>query len=147
MPIPKIYIYIYMMGSLQDQEIRHVQKMQKLLNGVCAFYRFYFIFWLYWVFIALHGFSPAAVTRVYPWIQCGLLTVVTSLVAEFGLYARGLQELQCVGLIAPQHVGSSQTRDPTHVLCLSRQTLNHRTTREISLFLCAFQKIAFTYIS
>ena len=61
--------------------------MQKLLNGVYAFYRFYFIFWLYWVFIALHGFSLATVTRVYLWNQRGLLTVVTSLVAEFGLYA------------------------------------------------------------
>ena len=36
-----------------------------------------------------------------------------------------------MGLAAPQHVGSSQTRDRTCVPCSSRQILNCRTTREI----------------
>ena len=41
------------------------------------------------------------------------------------------------GLVAPQHVGSSQTRARTRVPCIGRQTLNHCATREaqISLFL------------
>ena len=34
------------------------------------------------------------------------------------------------GFAAPQHVGSSQTRDWTHVLCIAWQILNHWTTRE-----------------
>ena len=34
------------------------------------------------------------------------------------------------GLLAPQHVGSSQTRARTHVPCIGRQILNHCATRE-----------------
>ena len=34
------------------------------------------------------------------------------------------------GLVALQHVGSSQTRARTHVPCISRQILNHCATRE-----------------
>ena len=52
----------------------------------------------------------------------GLLTVVTSLVAEHGLQASGLQQLWSMGLVAP-HVGSSQTRARTHVPCIGRQFL------------------------
>ena len=36
--------------------------------------------------------------------------------------------MQC--LVAQWHVGSSWTRDPTHVPYIARQTLNHWTTRE-----------------
>ena len=34
------------------------------------------------------------------------------------------------GLVAPQHVGSSQTRARTRVPCIGRQTPNHCATRE-----------------
>ena len=34
------------------------------------------------------------------------------------------------GLVAPRHVGSSQTRARTRVPCISRQILNHCPTRE-----------------
>ena len=34
------------------------------------------------------------------------------------------------GLVAPRHVGSSQTRARTRVPCISRQTPNHCATRE-----------------
>ena len=40
------------------------------------------------------------------------------------------QQLRRMGLAALRHVGSSQTRDWTHVPCISRQILNHWTTRE-----------------
>ena len=36
-----------------------------------------------------------------------------------------------MGLVAPQHVGSSQTRDQTHVPCIDKQILNHCATREV----------------
>ena len=36
-----------------------------------------------------------------------------------------------MGLLAPRHVGSSQTRAWTHVPCSGKQILNHRTTREV----------------
>ena len=35
-----------------------------------------------------------------------------------------------MGLVALQHMGSSQTRDQTCVPCIGRRILNHRTTRE-----------------
>ena len=34
------------------------------------------------------------------------------------------------GLVAPRHVGSSQTRARTRVPCIGRQILNHCATRE-----------------
>ena len=40
------------------------------------------------------------------------------------------QQLWLTGPVAPQHVGSSQTRTRTHVPCIGRQILNHCTTRE-----------------
>ena len=44
------------------------------------------------------------------------------------------------GLVAPRHVGSSQTRARTRVPCISRQILNHCATREapvaLNLNLC-----------
>ena len=36
------------------------------------------------------------------------------------------------GLVAPRHVGSSQTRARTRVPCIGRQILNHCATREAS---------------
>ena len=35
-----------------------------------------------------------------------------------------------MGLVAPRHVGSSQTRAQTRVPCIGRQILNHCATRE-----------------
>ena len=43
------------------------------------------------------------------------------------------QQLWCTGLVAPWHVGSSQTRAQTHVLCIGRRILNHCTTREVPI--------------
>ena len=60
----------------------------------------------------------------------GPLTVVASLVVEHRLQTRRLSELWLTGLVAPRHVGSSQTRARTHVPCIGRQILNHCTTRE-----------------
>ena len=36
-----------------------------------------------------------------------------------------------MGLVALQHVGSSQTRDQTGVPCIGRWILNHWTTRQV----------------
>ena len=35
------------------------------------------------------------------------------------------QQLQCMGLVAPRHMGSSQIRDQIHVSYTGRQILNH----------------------
>ena len=60
----------------------------------------------------------------------GPLTVVASLVAEHRLQTRRLSKLWLTGLVAPRHVGSSQTRARTRVPCIGRQILNHCATRE-----------------
>ena len=36
-----------------------------------------------------------------------------------------------MGLVAPRHVGSSQTRDRPVVHCTGRWTINHWTTKEV----------------
>ena len=41
------------------------------------------------------------------------------------------QQSQRMGLAAPWHVESSQTRDQTSVPCIGRQILNHWTTRKV----------------
>ena len=63
------------------------------------------------------------------------LTVAASLVG--GLSCCGAQapdaqaqQLWLTGLVAPRHVGSSQTRARTRVPCIGRQILNHCATRE-----------------
>ena len=43
-----------------------------------------------------------------------------------------------MGLVAPCHVGSSQTRDRTRVPCIGRRILNHCATREVLLM--AFER-------
>ena len=43
----------------------------------------------------------------------------------------GLLSLWFVGLVAPRHMESSRTGNPTHVPCIGRRILNHRTAREI----------------
>ena len=41
------------------------------------------------------------------------------------------QYLWRTGLVAPQHVGSSRTRNRTRVPCIGRRVLNHCATREV----------------
>ena len=58
------------------------------------------------------------------------LTIAASVVAEHRLQTRKLSSCWSTGLVAPQHVGSSQTRARTRIPCISRQILNHCATRE-----------------
>ena len=58
----------------------------------------------------------------------GPLIIAASLVAEHRLQTR---RLSITGLVAPRHVGSSQTRARTRVPCIGRQILNHYATREV----------------
>ena len=65
-------------------------------------------FWLHWVFVAV----------------CGFLV----------LWSTGSRDLGSVvvakDLVAPKHMGSSQTRNRTNVPCIGRRILNHCATRE-----------------
>ena len=45
------------------------------------------------------------------------------------------EQLWLTGLVAPRHVGSSQTRARTRVPCTGRQILNHCASREALCFL------------
>ena len=59
--------------------------------------------------------------------------------AGFNSCGMQAQQLWHTGLVAPRHVGSSQTQARTRVPCICRQTLNHCATREVhSLFLLAW---------
>ena len=55
------------------------------------------------------------------------------------------QQLWLTGLVAPRHVGSSQTRARTHVPCIGRQILNHCATREA--LPCYFDYCSFIVLS
>ena len=55
------------------------------------------------------------------------------------------QYLCCLGLVAPRHVVSSQTRDQTCVPCIGRWILYHWTPREVSV--SGFQPSKSQYLS
>ena len=59
----------------------------------------------------------------------GPLTIVASRCGAQAPDAQA-QQLWLMGLVAPRHVGSSQTRAQTRVPCIGRQILNHCVTRE-----------------
>ena len=61
------------------------------------------------------------------------------LLQSTGSRVRGLSSM---GLVAPQHVGSSRTRDGSCVPCIGRQVLIHCTTREV-LWLLFFKEKKF----
>ena len=63
-------------------------------------------------------------------VVSSLLIAVASLPAEHSLQSTA-SALWLTGLAALRQVGSSQTRDRTHVPCTGGQILNHWTTREV----------------
>ena len=96
------------------------------------FFILFICFWLCWVFIAKQWVSLVAANRSYSLVAVpGLFMVEVSLVAEHGLEIAWTQQLWYMGLAAPQHVGSSQTRDPTCVPCIGRGILNPWTTYQV----------------
>ena len=111
------------------------------------FFKFYFLFIYFLAALGLRcctrAFSSCSERGLLFVAVRGLLIAVASLVAEHGLQARGLQQLWLTGcraqsqqlwltgLVAPRHVGSSQTRARTRVPCIGRWILNHCTTREV----------------
>ena len=60
-----------------------------------------------------------------------LAVVVAYPAAEQGLQGAPLQQWPHWGLVALQPVGSSQSRDRTHVSCIGGWTLSHRSAREV----------------
>ena len=88
-------------------------------------------FWLHWVFVVC-GLSLAVASGGYFLVVLSrlLIAVASPVVQSADSRACGFQKFWLVGLAAPQHVESSQTRGQTHVSCISRQILNQWTTRK-----------------
>ena len=91
------------------------------------------IFWLLWVFVAVRGLSLVVANGGYSLLQCvgfslGWLLLLWS--AALGVWA---SLVMAHDLVAPPHVGSSQTRDRTHVPGIGRWILNNCTTREVPI--------------
>ena len=119
----------------------------KEFNVIISYKRWYFIaftlFLFFYLFFGWTGFwglhrllsSYGEWGLLQLYVVSGLLTAVASLVANTGSRAHRFQQLWLLGsraqakelwskgLVAPQHVGSSQIRDRTHVSCISREIL------------------------
>ena len=99
---------------------------------------FYFLLNLFILFLAalglhccLRGLSLVAVSGGYSSLRCaGFSLWWLLLLRSTGSRARA-QYLWHTGLVAPQHMGSSQTRAQTCVPCIGRWILNHCATGEV----------------
>ena len=97
----------------------------------------------FWLCCCAQAFSSCCEKGYFFLAVHGLLIGMASLIAEHRQQAHGLQQLQLtgsrawaqqlwgMGLAAPQHVGSSRTRDQTYVHCVGRWIPNPQTTREV----------------
>ena len=104
-----------------------------------------FKFWLRWVFAAALGLSSVAMSRGCSRVAVHRrLLTVASRVAEQGLQARGLQWLQCAGLVALRPTESSQIRGQTCVPGIGRWILNHWTIREVPPLLPLCNPVTFS---
>ena len=88
-----------------------------------------------WVFVATFKLSLVVVNRLLVVVNscCGAqaLHVQLSVAVAHGLWSAQASVVVACGLVNPRHVGSSQTRDRTHVPCIGRRILNYWTTREV----------------
>ena len=104
----------------------------------CFCFLKFIYFWLRWVFVAAHRLPLVAARAGYSLLQCAgfsswwllLSRSVGCRCSGFSSCGMRAQQLWLVGLVAPQHVGSSQARAQTCVPCIGRRILNHCATRE-----------------
>ena len=160
--------------KLVDSVVKKIIFLFLLLLGLvfcCCFkavhiLNLFIYFRLHWVFVAAHRLSLVAASRGHSssWclgfsLQCLLLWQSTGSrhmgFSSCGTQAQQLwftgsrvetQQLWHVGLVAPQHMGSSRTRTRTRVPCIGRRILNHCTSREVPLllfffFVCLFYQL------
>ena len=124
-------------------------KIKLLCVTVCFLYQwykslfFFFFFWLHWFFDATHGLSLVgeqrllSLRRAEATHHCGVWAFSLwwlLLLQSTGSRAYWLQLLWCLDLVAPWHVGFSQTRDWTHVPCMDRRILNHWAPGKSNLY-------------
>ena len=114
-----------------------IRRFESTLNCTGSLYCFlvfliYVLFFGWAVSLLLHaGFLWLQWTG--PTLHCGARASHCSGFSCCRIQALGrrLQQLWHTGLVAPQHVESSRTRDWTHVPCIGGQILIHCTTSEI----------------
>ena len=106
----------------------------------------FFFFWLCWVFVSVQGLSLVVASGGHSSSRCVGLSLLWPLLLQSTGSRRAGSVVVAHGLVAPRHMGSSQTRARTHVPCIGRQFLNHCATREAPvhlffrvLFVCFFQ--------
>ena len=86
---------------------------------------------LIYLFLAAHRLSLVVATGGHSLLRCTRFPSWWLLLLPSTRSRAGAQQLWCSGLVALWRVESCWTRDRTHVACTGRQTLNHRTTREV----------------
>ena len=89
-------------------------------------------FWLCWVFVAARWLSLVAASGGYSSLWCSGFSLWWLLL----LWSTGSRSM---GLVAPWHVGFSQTRARIRVPCIGRRILNHCATREVLNFFLTFK--------
>ena len=95
-------------------------------------YILFIYFWLYRLFVVARGLSLVVVWGEILF-SCRALSHCDGLsCCREQALGTPVQWLQHIGLVALQHVESSQIRDRTCVLWIDRWILNHWTTREVS---------------
>ena len=100
-----------------------------------------------WVFVSVRGLSLVAVSGGHSSSRCAGLSLSRPLLLRNTGSRCADSVVVAHGLVAPRHVGSSQTRAQTRVPCIGRQILNHCATREapcILLYALGNQKICVT---
>ena len=121
--------------------VRFIPKRCFFFLDAILFYKFLFLFILFLAVLGLRccvQFSLVAASRGYSSLWCTsfslrwllLLWSTGSRCAGFSSCGTWAQQLWCMGLVAPRHVGSSRIRARTHVPCISRRILNYCATRE-----------------
>ena len=85
---------------------------------------------MHWVFFALCRLSPVTAWAFH---FCGFSCYRAQILDTWASVVTACRLSSCghTGLVAPQHVESSLTRNWTHVPCIGRQILIHCTTREV----------------
>ena len=86
-----------------------------------------FYFWLHWLFVAV----PNTFSRCLVWAShCSVSSCCRAWALGYVSFSSCVAQ---TGLVYLQQVESSQTRDQTHVPCIGRWSLNHRTIREVQM--------------
>ena len=130
-----VALLIFWLGELSIDVIGVLKFPNVFLKFVYLFY-----FWLHWVYVAAHGLSlvAASTLRCGAWashhggLSCCRAQALGTWLQQLWLAGSRVQaqQLWYTGLVALQHVRSSQTRALTHVPCVGRWIFNHCTTRE-----------------